>query len=120
MSTDKQSLDWYNENSQHYTDHVRNPHNSIYHEYYEKPAMYALVPDLQNKTVISLGCGPGEDSNYLQKQGAKMSIGIDLSNGLLAHAREAYKDCEFHEMDMEKLLFENESFEFAYSSLAIH
>lgn len=120
MSTDKQSLDWYNENSQHYTDHVRNPSDSIYHAYYEKPAMYSLLPDIHNKTVLSLGCGPGEDSNYLKKNCAARSIGIDVSTGLLAHAREAYPECEFSEMNMEHLNFNDSTFEFAYSSLAIH
>lgn len=120
MSTDKQTQQWYNENAQKYTDHVRNENDSIYHAYYEKPAMYALLPDLTNKIVLSLGCGSGEDSNYLKKQGADKSVGIDLSTGLLAHARESYGECEFLEMDMEKLSFDTESFDFAYSSLAIH
>jgi ubiquinone/menaquinone biosynthesis C-methylase UbiE len=78
------------------------------------------LPQLQGKTVLSLGCGSGEDSNYLKKAGAEKSVGIDVSNSLLTYARDAYSECEFLEMDMEKLSFENESFDFAYSSLAIH
>jgi ubiquinone/menaquinone biosynthesis C-methylase UbiE len=120
MSTDEQSLAWYNNNAKNYTDHVRDPNNSVYHSYYEKPAMYSLLPELQGKTVLSLGCGSGEDSNYLKKAGAEKSVGIDLSVGILKHAKEAYSECEFIEMNMEKLEFNDNTFDFVYSSLAIH
>ncbi len=120
MSTDEQSLAWYNNNAQNYTDHVRDPNNSVYHAYYEKPAMYSILPELQGKIVLSLGCGSGEDSNYLKKAGAEKSVGIDLSVGLLKHASDTYSECEFIEMNMEKLEFNDNTFDFAYSSLAIH
>lgn len=120
MSTDEQSIKWYKEKANKYTEHVRNPKDSVYHAYYEKPAMYALLPVLEDKIVLSLGCGPGEDSNYLKNKGAKTSIGIDLSSELLSNAREAYPECEFKEMNMEELQFDDSTFDFVYSSLAIH
>ena len=120
MSTDKKTQTWYEENAKSYAEHVRNPEDSLYHAYYEKPAMYGLLPDLKGKTVLSLGCGSGEDSNYLKQQGAEESIGIDLSKGLILIAEESYRDCKFYVMDMEKLDFEDKSFDFVYSSLAIH
>jgi len=119
MSTDKRTIDWYNENAQIYTDHVRNPDDSIYHAYYEKPAMYKLLPDLHGTSVISLGCGPGEDSHYLKAQGATRSVGIDISQEEIKIAKASYPDCEFRVMDMEKLDFDEEEFDFAYSSLAL-
>jgi ubiquinone/menaquinone biosynthesis C-methylase UbiE len=67
MSTDEKSIKYYKENAQKYTDHVRDPKSSVYHSYYEKPAMYALLPDVKNKKVLSVGCGSGEDSKYLKK-----------------------------------------------------
>ncbi len=120
MSTDEYSKQFYINNAQKYTDHVRNPKDSVYHAYYEKPAMYALLPDLVGKDVISIGCGSGEDSNYLKKQGAKRSVGVDLTKELIDIAKESYLECEFQVMDMERLDFPAESFDFAYSSLAIH
>lgn len=87
MPTDPKTLDWYNEHAQGYADHVRNPDDSVYHSLYEKPAMYALLPDLSGKSVLSLGCGSGEDSAYLKKQGAAKSIGIDLSPALIEIAK---------------------------------
>lgn len=120
MSTDETSKQFYKNNAQKYTDHVRDPKDSIYHAYYEKPAMYSLLPDLKGKTVLSIGCGSGEDSHYLKKSGAEKSIGIDLTEELINIAKDSYKDCEFHVMDMEKLDFSDKSFDFVYSSLAIH
>jgi len=120
MPTHQQTINWYNKNAQGYTAHVRNPKESVYHSYYEKPAMYALVPNIKNKKVLSLGCGSGEDSSHLKKLGAKKSVGIDISTELIKIATASYPDCNFEVMDMEHLNFPNSSFDFIYSSLAIH
>lgn len=120
MSTDDKSIQFYKTNAEEYTAHVRNPKDSVYHAYYEKPAMYALLPDLKGKTVLSVGCGSGEDSIYLKRQGAEKSVGIDLIEELINIAKNSYPECEFHVMNMEKLDFPDASFDFAYSSLAIH
>lgn len=120
MSTDKLSKEFYRKNAEFYAAHVRDPKNSVYHAYYEKPAMYSLLPDLKGKMALSLGCGSGEDSTYLKKQGALESIGIDLSPELISIAEKSYPESKFKVMDMEKLDFPNASFDFVYSSLAIH
>jgi ubiquinone/menaquinone biosynthesis C-methylase UbiE len=119
MSTDKKTINWYNENAKKYSSHVNNPADSIYHAYYEKPAMHKLIPDIQGKQVLSLGCGSGEDSNHLKKLGAKRSVGIDIAEELIKIAKASHTECEFHTMDMEQLNFQDEEFDFAYSSLAI-
>lgn len=82
--------------------------------------MYSLVPGIKGKRVLSLGCGSGEDSYYLKSMGAAESIGIDISNNLIQIATASYPDCVFRQMNMESLSFDNEQFDFAYSSLAIH
>lgn len=120
MSTDERTVQWYNEHAADYTEHVRNPNDSIYHSMYEKPAMYALVPDLNDKSAISLGCGSGEDCNHLRQAGAKEVAGVDISSGLIGVAKASYPDCDFQVMDMEHLDFSDSSFDFAYSSLAMH
>lgn len=120
MSTDKKTIEWYNQNAEHYAAHVRDPHHSAYHSLYEKPAMAALLPDLIGKRVLVLGCGPGEDAGYLKSQGAAEVVGVDISEKLFEIAKENHPDCEFRLMDMEKLDFPDASFDFAYSSLALH
>ncbi len=120
MSTDKKTIDWYNNNAKEYTAHVRNSNGSVYHKYYEKPAMYSLIPNIKNKEVISLGCGSGEDSFHLKSLAAKVSVGIDISSELIKIATSSYPECDFKVMDMENLNFPDSSFDFVYSSLAIH
>lgn len=120
MSTDKRSIDWYNQHAQDYTNHVRDPKDSVYHSLYEKPAMYAQLPDLQGKSALSLGSGSGEDCHYLSQQGATQITGIDISEELVKIAKDSYPECKFQVMDMEHLGFDDASFDFVYSSLAIH
>lgn len=120
MSTDDKSIRFYTLRAQEYAAHVRNPVDSVYHSYYEKPAMYALLPDLNDKTVLSVGCGSGEDCIHLKRQGAERSIGVDISDELIAIAKSSYPECEFRVMNMENIDFPDESFDFVYSSLAIH
>lgn len=120
MSTDQKTIDWYNLRAADYAKHVRTPDESIYHSLYEKPAMYALLPNLEGKRVLSLGCGSGEDSSYLASKGVAHSLGIDISTELIAIAKDSHPECEFRVMDMERLDLSNESIDFVYSSLAIH
>lgn len=120
MPTDKKTVRWYDQNARHYTAHVRDPKDSAYHAYYEKPAMYALLPILTGKTVLSLGCGSGEDSHRLKLLGAKRSVGIDISAGMITIAKKSHPDCEFARMRMESLDFKEKTFDLVYSSLAIH
>lgn len=90
------------------------------HRFIEKPMMRALLPDLTGKKVLMLGCGTGEESIMLKEFGASEIIGIDLSHESIRIAKESYPECEFLVGDMHSLPFEDESFDFVYSSLAIH
>lgn len=120
MATDPNTIKHYNENAENYNRHVNDPNDSTFHAYYEKPAIRAELPDMHGLEVISIGCGSGVDTKWLADNGAKRVVGIDISSGLLNIAKHNYPKLEFHEMDMEHLDFPNESFDLAYSSLAIH
>lgn len=48
---------------------------------------YALLGDVAGRTVLDLGCGSGENSLLLARKGAEV-IGVDISESLLALARE--------------------------------
>lgn len=120
MSTTQETIRWYNDNAHSYAMHVRNDGDAIFHSLYEKPAMYSLLPPLNDKKVLSLGCGSGEDSMYLKRKGAAQSVGIDISIELLKIAEHSYPACEFRHMDIENLIFRDESFDFAFSSLVMH
>lgn len=90
------------------------------HRYVEKPAMRKLLPRLEGKKVLLLGCGTGEESQLLTEFGASDMTGIDLSKESIRLARQTYPDIHFEVGDMHHLDFEDESFDFIYSSLTIH
>lgn len=90
------------------------------HRFIEKPMMRDLLTDLTGKKVLMLGCGTGEESLMLNEFGATDIVGIDLSEESIRLAKESYPNCEFVTGDMHKLPFEDGSFDYVYSSLAIH
>lgn len=120
MATTQNTIDWYNKHADQYSDHVNSPDDSPYHTYYEKPAMKAELPDMKGERVLTLGCGNGQECRYLKNQGAEHVVGIDVSSKLIDIAESNHLDCEFHVMSMEKLDFNDASFDLVYSSLAVH
>jgi ubiquinone/menaquinone biosynthesis C-methylase UbiE len=90
------------------------------HELLEKPALYALLPQVESKRVLCVGSGYGEECARISALGASRVIGIDLSMGNIQQARQQYPSLEFHQMDMEQISFAPASFDVVFSSLALH
>ena len=90
------------------------------HRFIEKPMMKDMLKDLNNKKVLMLGCGTGEESKLLKEFGATNIVGVDLSEVSIKLAKETYPEYNFIVGDMHHLPFEEDSFDFVYSSLAIH
>lgn len=120
MPTDPNTVKNYNESAQAYHTHISDKKESPWHSMYEKPAMLAELPDLTDKVVISIGCGSGVDILAIKERGPKRVVGIDISEGLINIAKTEQPETEFYVMDMEQLEFADETFDLAYSSLAIH
>lgn len=108
----------YDEFSKEWTDKQRGGKN-LAHAFLEKPAMYAVLPDLAGKSILCLGCGSGEECAELKSRGAARVVGIDSARGLIEQAKYSYPDCEFVVGDISQISFDAE-FDFVYSSLAIH
>lgn len=89
------------------------------HKYIEKPAMFSNLPDVKGKKVLCLGCGTGEECNYIATSGGEVT-GIDLSRKSISIAQEKYTDITFEVMDMNKLAYESATFDVVYSSLTLH
>ena len=88
----------------------------------EWPAMRALLPDLRDKRILDLGCGFGWFARWAVEQGAASVLGVDLSENMLARARAETPDqrVRYVKADLETLDLPQESFDLAYSSLALH
>lgn len=119
MATDKTTIESYNKYTVKCAEKMRSGEN-IKHTFLEKPAMYKKLPDLKGKTVLCIGCGTGEECGHIKSLGAKRVIGIDISKERVDFVKKIYPDLEFHNMDMEKLEFPDNSFDFIYSSLVLH
>ncbi len=88
----------------------------------EQPAMRKLLPDLNRKTVLDLGCGYGHNCVDFVNRGADKVVGIDISEKMLSVAKEesAHSKIEYRSMSMTDILKLGETFDFIYSSLAFH
>ena len=65
---------------------LRSNPNSL-NEVVEKPTMLSLLPDLQGKKLLDLGCGMGEHLQLYLAHGAQFVVGVDLSATMLAQAQ---------------------------------
>ena len=88
----------------------------------EWPSLRARLPDLRGRRVLDLGCGFGWFCRWARQQGAAYVLGIDVSENMLARARETTEDnsITYLRADMEQLELPNQSFDCVYSSLALH
>ena len=88
----------------------------------EWPALKALVPVLSGLRVVDFGCGFGWFCRWAREQGAERILGLDLSERMIAVAREKTSDpaIDYRITDLERLDLPLQSFDFAYSSLALH
>lgn len=86
----------------------------------EKPALFSLAPDLSGKAVLDLGCGYGENCAEFKACGAATVLGVDISEKMLAVAKEEHPDIEFVRADMSDLSFLKGSYDAVFSSLALH
>jgi SAM-dependent methyltransferase len=116
---DQETIESYDQSAEDWAKRQRHGTNMA-HQYLEKPAMYGKLPNLGGLSVLALGCGSGEECDYLKKRGAGRVVGVDMSRGLIEQAKYAFPDIEFEVMDIEKIKFPEQTFDYAYSSLAMH
>src|SRR3989440_3412978 len=88
----------------------------------EWQAFRALLPDLRDKKVLDLGCGFGWHCRYAREQQARSVVGVDLSEKMIARARESTNDSsiEYRRLAIEDIDFSAEEFDVVISSLAFH
>ncbi|WP_300598368.1 class I SAM-dependent methyltransferase [Niabella sp.] len=88
----------------------------------EWPVLRAMLPDLQGKRVLDLGCGYGWHCRYAAEQGAVAVTGVDLSAKMLEQARgyKGYAQIRYLQQSVEAVDFTPGSFDVVISSLALH
>jgi SAM-dependent methyltransferase len=88
----------------------------------EWPAIRAMLPELEARRIVDLGCGFGWFARWARTQGASHVLGLDLSTNMLARARAETSDpaVQYAIADLESLELPTGAFDLAYSSLALH
>ena len=88
----------------------------------EWPALRRLLPDLRGRVVLDLGCGYGWHCRYALESGATSVTGVDISERMIARAKELTKDSriEYRICALEDFDSEGKSFDIVLSSLTLH
>ncbi|WP_135555805.1 class I SAM-dependent methyltransferase [Paenibacillus cymbidii] len=88
----------------------------------EWPALRALLPELRGKRVLDLGCGYGWHCRYAREQQALSALGVDISESMLAKAREMTDDpaISYRRQAIEDIELDEGAYDAALSSLALH
>lgn len=88
----------------------------------EWPSLRAMLPDPKGLRVLDLGCGLGYHCRWVAEQGAASVTGLDISERMLASARElcAGLPVEFRRSDLETADFGTNEYDLVFSSLAVH
>jgi ubiquinone/menaquinone biosynthesis C-methylase UbiE len=88
----------------------------------EWPTIQTLFPPMQGKEVLDLGCGFGWFARWAREAGAARVEAQDLSENMLARAREMTDDpaIAYARADLEAFEMPPASFDLVYSSLAFH
>ena len=89
----------------------------------EMPALFSLIDNnLESKVILDLGCGYGENTNFLLNRKASRVVGVDISQNMIDLANKFNKkdNTEYLCMDMQDIDKINLKFDLIISSLAIH
>lgn len=85
-------------------------------------ALKSMLPDFKGKNVLDLGCGFGWHCRYAIENGAKSVVGVDLSEKMLARAKEInnLEGIVYERKALEDVDFPAEQFDIIISSLTLH
>ncbi len=88
----------------------------------EQPEMARLLPELNGKRVLDLGCGFGHNCMDFIQRGAAEVVGVDISEKMLevARAESSHPDITYLNMSMTEISQLDGKFDLIYSSLAFH
>lgn len=88
----------------------------------EIPIFRSLLPNLEKKSILDLGCGYGENDLYFKENGADYVLGTDISTHMIDIANKENKvdGIDYKVMAMEDISSIDRKFDIVVSSLAFH
>lgn len=106
----------------HAKDYDKAVANNIFNAHLERPSMLAMLPELQGKKILDLGCGPGAYAEHFLDQGASVTA-IDISEEMIEIVKGKFGDAvTAYATDLSKGLPKelNNSFDLVICPLTIH
>lgn len=103
-------------------DYERHVTDSVYNAHYDRPALLSLLPSIEGKRVLDIGCGPGLYAEWLIEHGAQV-VGSDISEEMVERARlRVGNRAIFYQHDISQPLTfaADASFDIAIAPLMIH
>ena len=78
----------YTTHAEEYAQAIR---DNVYNALLERPSMLSMLPDLQGKNILDLGCGPGAYCQHFLQQGAAVRA-TDISSEMVELVTKQYGD----------------------------
>ncbi len=99
---------------------LRSRNNPVnFNDCVETPILFKMLPELNGKSVLDIGCGMGQHAKRYSDMGAASVMGIDISEKMLAYAKEhnGADNIVYRRMAMEDIETIGRSFDLVTSSL---
>ncbi|MEO7309603.1 MAG: class I SAM-dependent methyltransferase [Chitinophagaceae bacterium] len=107
MQTQENTIDCYNKTAQAYADKFG---DELDHKHLDRILLSAFAAENGAKgKMIDLGCGPGQTTNWVAKQGADV-IGTDIAPAMVDVAEVLHPQLHFDTADMLQLPYPDKSF----------
>lgn len=89
---------------------------------FEIPALLSILPNIEGKKILDLGCGFGEHCQLFVEKGAEKVLGLDISKNMIEAAKleNSSPRIEYINMPMEEAIALHQKFDLVVSSLAFH
>jgi SAM-dependent methyltransferase len=112
---------YWNESAESWTKLARRGFDA-YRNYFNSPAFFEILPDVNGLTGLDIGCGEGYNTRLLAERGARL-IAIDISEVFIEYARQAENEkplgIKYEIASAVKLPFPDRSFDFATAFMSL-
>ncbi len=76
--------------TEHASEYARVIKDNTFNAHFERPSLLSLLPELQGKFVLDLGCGPGEYFEFFLNEKCSHITAIDESQSMIKIVKERY------------------------------